>query len=116
MKHLRPMDNVSKSSSAGRAFAVLLFLMLSAGVFGQNTSSVEPVTESTPANTETSVRSKMEMLFWFMGTKQAKSTHGFGDDEVTSQKKQFIRSGTTPNRILSRTFMQKALNYETTLA
>lgn len=57
---------------------------------------------------------EMELVLWFMGTKKCKTSAGF-DDSATSHRKEIIQSGMTPNRILTRTFMNKALNYESTL-
>ncbi|MBF6609174.1 MAG: hypothetical protein ITG00_10630 [Flavobacterium sp.] len=94
-----------------RTVGVIVCFMFTSGMHAQQ----KPLTETAPETKESSVYSKMEMLFWFTGTKQAKTSNGFDDEDVDSRKKQIIMSGTMPNRILSRTFMNKALNYGSTI-
>ena len=93
--------------------SLIMLVML----FISNSASAQNV-ESQPKEVEaqTSVSSsEMELVLWFMGTKKCKTSAGFSEDEVQSRKKQIITSGMTPNRILTRTFMNKAINYETSI-
>ena len=57
--------------------------------------------------------SQMELLFWVMGSRHGRPS--MDAVQTISQKKQLINSGMAPNRILSRTFLNKAINYDTTI-
>lgn len=102
---------------SGRMKLVIAFFLFSNFIFAQGYTSDSPPADAEPRQSHTTVKgSELELLYWFMGSKQSKSEAGFMDDSATNRKKQLIRSGTMPNRILSRTFMNKAVNYERTLA
>ncbi len=93
--------------------AIILLMLL----FASTESSAQDVQELPKSvEVQTSVSSsEMELVSWFMATKHSKTGAGFDSNTMHSQKKQIIKSGMTPNRILTRTFMNKAMNYETTL-
>ena len=103
---------------APRTFLVFIFVLVCGGMFAQNEQSPNPTEDLLVVSSEKAVavtNTQMELLYWFMGSKHGKAGL-ITDDRTTSQKKQFINAGLTPNRILSRTFMNKAINYESTLS
>ncbi len=115
-----PIQSKNNSgNTALRAFIMLVFMvMCTGGVFGQN--KVQDIKDadnngspSSEVSSGTGSSSKMELLLWFMGSKQIWPNQ----DEMKSDesgKKVFINLGMTPNRILSKSLMKKALNFEQT--
>lgn len=120
--------NNTADATAMRLFVLLVFLLLScSGVFGQNakaeagvlitaTENISVLAQEVAAD-ETSTSTQMELVIWFMGAKQtapvgetAKST------TATTAKKKLINCGMTPNRILSRTILKKAMQYDNSVA
>ena len=112
-----------------KATLVVLFVLLlsSVGMFGQNTASAPVVTVSTEitvasddtvtvasAATEAS-NSSMNMVSWFMGSKQTPKATISNEGQVSS-KKQLINAGVAPNRLLIKAFGKKAANYQSTIA
>jgi hypothetical protein len=69
---------------------------------------------SQPEKARTSTDSQLNFIKWFMGSKVIlNQDHNTGS--ATSAKQILIRSGIVPNRILSRTFMKKAINFESAI-
>ncbi len=106
-----------------RIFALLLFTTLCCGgVFGQDLQNETPqapaIEIEAPASNNaeiTPANDCMELVLWFMGSKQAAPV----SDNVapsTIGKKRFINSGMKPNRTLLKSFMKKAVNYDNTIA
>lgn len=126
------MDNFSKqggNKTKSNIFIVLLFVLMSnVAVFGQNAvenndvpsaflennvivsnNNVEINTmkyEAAPNNA-----SSMNFVLWFMGSKQ--SPNAIIVPAGNTIKKQFMTSGTAPNRLLIKAFLKKAINFET---
>ena len=105
-------------------FIVLAFTALSFGTaFGQTAVENNSYLNSTiTANTtetivvkqeEASTNSNMNFVLWFMGTKQDPNVKIVPAGANT--KKEFITSGTAPNRLLIKAFLKKAVNYESAL-
>lgn len=128
MKTTTQNTNTSTSfSRKGLVLVFVLFLVSSVGMFGQNvqptatsTSTFEvsmASTDETVASTQaaTTTNTTMNFVSWFMGTKQTPSTNSTTDFS-TSTKKQMIQSGIAPNRLLIKTFLKKATNYNSTIA
>ena len=128
MKATTQNTNTSTSfSRKGLVLVFVLFLVSSVGMFGQNvqptatsTSTFEvsmASTDETVASTQatTTTNTTMNFVSWFMGTKQTPSTNS-STDFSTSTKKQMIQSGIAPNRLLIKTFLKKATNYNSTIA
>ena len=111
-------------TSNKRIIALIVLLLLSSvRMFGQETKNeiVEPIVVKTVSVAATlNTTSQMELVSWFMGSKQLQMSNGTSTIGTTSTnnsgKKQFINLGMTPNRILSRTFLKKAINHESTIA
>jgi hypothetical protein len=120
--------NTTTSNKVTARFLVLVVLMLlsSVGMFGQNTAAVpasvtlentvntsdETVAASATAAAETST---LNFVSWFMGTKQTSNANG-ATEVSSNSKKQLINSGIAPNRLLIKAFLKKASNYATTVA
>ena len=115
-------QNVNKNKNT--FFIVLAFIALSFGTaFGQTAVENNSYLNSTiTANTtetivvkqeEASTNSNMNFVLWFMGTKQDPNVKIVPAGANT--KKDFITSGTAPNRLLIKAFLKKAVNYESAL-
>ena len=89
---------------------VMVMMLLSTVGFAQNTIEV-PATVASTATIESN--SSMNMVSWFMGTKQ--TTNENITKESTS-KKQMMTSGIAPNRLLIKTFLKKASQYASNIA
>jgi hypothetical protein len=115
----------NQQTSDKRLFVLFVLLVLSSvGMFGQELkSNVAPMTftatEQIAADGD-STSSQMELVSWFMGTKQSQVSNAGGVSNTISTnntgKKQFINAGMTTNRILSRTFLKKAISRDNTIA
>ena len=97
------------TSNTIKMMIVLVMMLLSTVGFAQNTIEV-PVTA-----TATTVESNasMNMVSWFMGTKQ---TTNENITKENSSKKQMMTSGIAPNRLLIKTFLKKASQYASNIA
>ncbi|MBC7845794.1 MAG: hypothetical protein H7Y10_04835 [Flavobacterium sp.] len=123
------MNNFSKQGGnkiKGTIFMVLLFVFMSnVAVFGQTTDGNNNVQTATIENNEivnnaieistikqeaTSDAHNMNFVLWFMGSKQ--SPNATVVPAGTTAKKQFMTSGTAPNRLLIKAFLKKAVNFE----
>jgi hypothetical protein len=107
-------------------FMMLVCMLLSnVAVFGQTAVENNNVQSTTIENNEivnttteissmkqeaTSNASNMNFVLWFMGSKQ--SPNATTVPAGTTAKKQFMTSGTAPNRILIKAFLKKAVNFE----
>ena len=118
------MNQFSKQDGNKNSNILLMtvaFILLSVGTaFGQtaaeNNSDSNTTLKTNSTETfvskqeEASTNSNMNFVLWFMGTKQ--------DPNVkivpagTNTKREFITSGTAPNRLLIKAFLKKAVNYE----
>ena len=90
---------------------VLVMLLLSSVGFAQNTIEV-PATVAT-TTTATEANTSMNMVSWFMGTKQ---TTNENITKESNSKKQMMTSGIAPNRLLIKTFLKKASQYASNIA
>jgi len=122
---MKTVSNQANNLTSNKRVIVLFVLLLlsSVGMFGQETKNeiVAPVIVKTVSVTvASSTTSQMELVSWFMGSKQLQMSNGTSTMGTTSTnnsgKKQFINLGMTPNRILSRTFLKKAINHDSTIA
>ncbi len=120
--------NTNADATAMRLFVMLAFMLLSCcGVFGQSTEAkstdtsvvIENVTvggKEVKAEASNSNR-QLELVQWFMGAKQvspAMQTKTAKENETP--KRILINCGMTPNRILSRTLLKKAMQHEANIA
>jgi len=113
----------NNSTSNKRLIALFVLLLLSCvGMFGQelNNNVASPAISSQVVSSASNTDSQMELISWFMGSKQIQISNAINTTNTISTnnsgKKQFINCGMTPNRILSRAFMKKAVNYDKTIA
>ena len=104
--------------------AMLLYLALfvNAKCFGQTIDAGFVQTEFTNVTVQTAIAADadasngtMNIVSWFMGSKQTpKAT--ISNDGPVSARKQMINAGIAPNRLLVKAFGKKAANYQTTIA
>lgn len=123
------MNNFSKKGDNKIKSAILMVLffvlMSNVAVFGQTTEKNNNVQTATIENNEiantnveigtmkqeaASDASNMNFVLWFMGSKQSPNANVV--PAGTTAKKQFITSGTAPNRLLIKAFLKKAVNFE----
>jgi len=77
----------------------------------ENNEIVNTTTEMSSMKQEaTSSSSNLNFVMWFMGSKQ--SPNSTIVPAGTTAKKQFMTSGTAPNRLLIKAFLKKAVNFE----
>jgi hypothetical protein len=129
MKAATQNTNTQNSFSRIGVVAVfVLFLLSSVGMFGQNVQptatsimtfevSMAAADETVTSDkaTTTTTNTTINFVSWFMGTKQTPATIQ-SNDFSTSTKKQMINSGIAPNRLLIKTFLKKATNYNSIIA
>jgi hypothetical protein len=107
-------------------FIVLAFILLSFGTaFGQTTlendtqlnstltTNVSIETIAVKQDEAASSNSNMNFVLWFMGSKQDPNAKIVPTGNTT--KKQFMTSGTAPNRLLIKAFLKKAVNFESAI-
>jgi hypothetical protein len=123
MNHFSTQDNNKASRTL---FMVMAFILLSIGTsFGQtatenNTVQTTIIENNNIVNTTieinsvkqeaTSAASNMNFVLWFMGSKQTPNATVLPIG--TTAKRQFMTSGTAPNRLLIKAFLKKAINFE----
>ena len=121
MNHFSTQDN---NKANRNLIMVIAFVLLSIGTsFGQtavenNSISNTSITTNTietivVKQEEASTNSNMNFVLWFMGTKQDPNAKIL--PAGTTTKKEFITSGTAPNRLLIKAFLKKAVNYESAI-
>ena len=115
------MNSATQNNSATKTHKrTLLFLVVmvlsSFGMFAQevqleNTNNLVATPENTIA-----YDSEMDLVNWFMSTKQ----HTFQKEEQgvskATTKKQIITSGSQPNKVLYRTFLKRIAAHEAAVA
>jgi hypothetical protein len=121
MNHFSTQDN---NKASRNLIMVIAFVLLSIGTsFGQtavennsisNTSLTTNTIETIVVKQEeASTNSNMNFVLWFMGTKHDPNAKIL--PAGTTTKKEFITSGTAPNRLLIKAFLKKAVNYESAI-
>ena len=98
------------TSNTIKMMIVLVMMLLSTAGFAQNTIEVPAVAATT---TTVESNASINMVSWFMGTKQ--TTNENITKESTS-KKQMMTSGVAPSRLLIKTFLKKASQYASNIA
>ena len=104
-------------------------LLSNVSVFGQttvesNTAQSATIQENEVVNSNvemntmkqeaTSTATNMNFVLWFMGSKQSPNANAVPTG--TTAKKQFMTSGSAPNRLLIRAFLKKAVNFESAMS
>ncbi|WP_414000309.1 hypothetical protein ACMDB5_07115 [Flavobacterium sp. W1B] len=119
------MNNFSTVSNNKKSFTFYIILatvlLFNVAAFSQSTENNTVVSVSNnseitnDAKQETVVRSSnLEFVLWFMTSKQ--NPNSTISNEGASAKKQIMTSGLTPNRLLMKAFLKKAVNFESALA
>lgn len=123
------MNNFSKHNENKKSFNIFMLLVFvlfsNVAVFGQTAVENDNVQSTTIENSEivnntieintmkqeaASNVSNMNFVLWFMGSKQSPNANIV--PVGTTAKKQFMTSGTAPNRLLIKAFLKKAVNFE----
>ena len=118
-------QNTQNQKATAKVTLAVLFVLLLSGVkmSAQNVAKAETAAvvemsvanDATVAATTTESNANLNMVSWFMGSKQTpKAT--ISNDGAVSNKKQLINAGIAPNRLLMKAFMKKAANYQSTIA
>lgn len=111
-----------------KAFLVVFaFILLSFGTaFGQTALENDTQLNSTltangsietiaaKQDVASSSNSNMNFVLWFMGSKQDPNAK-IVPSATNTTKKQFMTSGTAPNRLLIKAFLKKAVNFESAI-
>jgi hypothetical protein len=114
------MNYFSKKGNTVKSTLVLFrfIVLLNVPVFGQVVekelnmpTNMEVLSE---AKEESSSSSDMNFVLWFMGSKQ--DPNSTISTEGINTKKRIMTSGLAPNRLLIKTFLKKAVNFENALA
>ena len=119
---MNPFSKHNGKKNKNSLYMAVAFILLAVGTaFGQNTieNNTDLNTTLTTPGKETIVvkqddssnNSTMNFVLWFMGSKQDPNAKIAPSE--TNTKKQFIISGTAPNRLLIKAFLKKAVNFET---
>jgi len=108
-------------TSNKRMIALFVLLLLSSvKMFGQEVQAAAFINNAEVVVSAETTESQMELVSWFMGTKQSQVSGSISTTNTISTnksgKKQFINNGLSTNRILSRTFLKKATNSQSTIA
>jgi hypothetical protein len=97
-------------SSNIKMIILLAMILFSTVGFSQNSTEVPAVAAST---TTVESNSSLNMVSWFMGTKQTTNENA---TKESNTKKQMITNGIAPNRLLIKTFLKKASQYASNIA
>jgi hypothetical protein len=97
------------TSNTIKMMIVLVMMLLSTAGFAQNTIEVPATVAATTVESNTSIN----MVSWFMGTKQ---TTNENTTKESNSKKQMMTNGIAPNRLLIKTFLKKASQYASNIA
>ncbi|MBD3582701.1 hypothetical protein [Flavobacterium selenitireducens] len=116
-------------AAAMRVFMLLVLMLLCcSGMFGQQSPAQETeipvaisnVTDGHADKAEAvDANRQFELVQWFMGSKQMNNPAAQPartSPKAETAKKVLINCGMTPNRILSRTLLKKAMQYENNIA
>lgn len=115
-------QNANKSRTI--LFMVMVLILVSVGTaFGQtvaeNNTYSNVILETNSPETivikqeDVTTNSNMNFVIWFMSSKQDPNTKIAPTGTTT--KKQFMTSGTAPNRLLIKAFLKKAVNFESAI-
>ena len=88
---------------------ILVMLVISSVGFAQNTIEVPAAAATTSVESNSSIN----MVSWFMGTKQ---TTNENTTKESNSRKYMMTNGIAPNRLLIKTFLKKASQYASNIA
>ncbi|WP_297512429.1 hypothetical protein [Flavobacterium sp.] len=110
-------QNISGTKIQKRTLVFLVVLVFSSfGMFGQEVQSEN--TNNLVAIPETAIayESEMDLVNWFMSTKQHTIQKEEQGVSKATTKKQMITSGSQPNKVLYRTFLKRIAAQEAAVA
>ncbi|MBL0014156.1 MAG: hypothetical protein IPP30_10740 [Flavobacterium sp.] len=108
--HTNMNTTANTTSNTIKMMIVLVMMLLSTAGFAQNTIEVPAVAAAT---TTVESNASINMVSWFMGTKQ---TTNENITKESNSKKQMMTNGIAPNRLLIKTFLKKASQYASNIA
>lgn len=112
------MKNTSANTTSTTKLIVLFAMLLlsSVGVFAQSAPEAMNVEVAVTGSNMSTVEANpnLNMVSWFMGTKQTPKAAVSQDGGVN--KKQMINSGIAPNRLLIKAFLKKANDFQSSVA
>ena len=98
-------------SNGIKMMVVMVMMVVSTVGFAQNSIEVPVVATVAPSATE--YNASMNMVSWFMGTRQ---TTNENITKESNSKKQMMTSGIAPNRLLIKVLLKKASQYASNIA
>lgn len=123
------MNYFSKRNGSKKSSIVFMmfvcFLLSNISVFGQTTAdNIDTIENNEIVNTTVEINtikqeaasnaSNMNLVLWFMGSKQSPNANAV--PAGATAKKQFMTSGTAPNRLLIKAFLKKAVSFESAVS
>ncbi|MBS7788257.1 hypothetical protein KIH23_13215 [Flavobacterium sp. CYK-55] len=105
------INTIAASVNVKMLLVVAVMLVSSSNAFAQTT--IEVPAQTTASTSAVESNSNMNMVSWFMMTKQ--TANGVITKENTA-KKQMITSGIAPNRLLIKVLLKKASQYGSNIA
>ena len=99
------------TSNTIKMMIVLVMMLLSTAGFAQNTIEVPATVAASTTTVESN--SSMNMVSWFMGTRQTTNENTIKESNT---RKQMMTNGIAPNRLLIKTFLKKASQYASNIA
>lgn len=110
----------NKTSNTRIIVLLVLLVLSSVRMFGQEVKAeATPIVLTNAIAAGDHTESQMELVSWIMGVKQTQVSNTATSGTISTNKtnkKQFINNGLTTNRILSRVFLKKATNNDSTIA
>lgn len=125
MKKASQITANQKATSKVSLVVLFALLLSSVGMSAQNVETVKSATDAIEVTVATDenaavanaseANSSLNMVSWFMGSKQTPKSN-ISNDGSTSSKKQMINAGVAPNRLLIKAFLKKASSYQSAIA
>lgn len=101
---------------------ILLFILASMRMFGQTTATPiniqnnekVSVTFNQVQTSIVSIDSQIDFVSWFMGSRQSQmnQNESANTSNSNSTRKQILNSGSTPNKVLYRTFFKRVISQD----
>jgi hypothetical protein len=111
----------NKISNKRLLILFVLLLLSGAGVFGQEASAAKQevvVTTVDQQSLKAEENAQMELVSWLTGARKSQLSNETSTKTSTNKtgRKQYINCGMTPNRILTRTLLKKAMAQDSSVA
>ena len=108
------MTTTANHTTSNKTIKMILILaLLFVSVTGMAQDKVENPIPAITTTTAVESSSSLNMISWFMGTKQNTNSN---EVKEANSKKQMITNGIAPNRLLIKTFLKKATQHASNIA